>query len=179
MSSNYTGAITKPTESQMIVCHGYDCRLKTSLAVSTRDSAYFAKVMNDGKDSPNSERAAISKAIQYFEDRAADAIGVRDKGKSTLTDSGHKGQMDCIDESTNSRTLLLYLQGRNLLKYHKVLGNVSRGLMIDGRYPHSTALISDPAGAKWAVDSWYEPMGGAPDILPLGEWQSRGVGGQR
>jgi hypothetical protein len=25
------------------------------------------------------------------------------------------------------------------------------------------------------VDSWYAPMGGAPDIFPLSQWKKRGV----
>ena len=49
-----------------------------------------------------------------------------------------------------------------------------RGFFLDGRYPHATAVIGDASGVKWAVDSWYEPAGGAPDIMPLREWRSRG-----
>ena len=85
-----------------------------------------------------------------------------------------KGQMDCIDESTNTDTLLRYLAERGLLKYHKVERKASRGNFIDGRYPHFTAVVSDPAGVKWVVDSWYAPTGGAPDIFPYSQWKVRG-----
>ena len=34
-------------------------------------------------------------------------------------------------------------------------------------------------GTRWAVDSWYEPMGGKPDVMPLDQWKSRGVMGER
>jgi hypothetical protein len=117
--------------------------------------------------------------VAYFETRAGQAIGVRDTAKSTLAQSGRMGQMDCIDESTNTRTLLLYLQGRGFLRHHNVESNVSRGFFADGRYPHSTAVVSEKGGPRWAIDSWYEPMGGKPDIMPLDQWKTRGVMGER
>ena len=52
-------------------------------------------------------------------------------------------------------------------------------LDVDGRYPHSTAVLSEKGGTRWAVDSWYEPMGGKPDVMPLDQWKSRGVMGER
>lgn len=121
----------------------------------------------------------MGRAIAYFEQRSTQKIGIKDEPKSDITQSGRMGQMDCIDESTNSRTVLLYLQSRGLLKHHSVLGNVSRGFFADGRYPHSTAVVQEKGGQKWAVDSWYEPAGGEPDIMPLSEWQRRGVMGER
>ena len=60
------------------------------------------------------------------------------------------------------------------MKHHKVERNVSRGYFLDRRYPHFTAVVSDPAGVRWVVDSWYKPMGGAPDIMLLEQWKLRG-----
>lgn len=179
VSSNYTGAITRPDRAQMIVCHGFNCYMKTTLHLSQSDDEQFARLMAPGQASAAAERQAIANAIAYFETRATKAIGVADGAKSSGLESGKRGQMDCIDESTNSRTLLLYLQKRGLLNHHKVLGNVSRGFFADGRYPHSTALVADTSGRKWAVDSWFEPAGGKPDIMPLDEWLRRGVMGVR
>lgn len=178
-SSNYSAEMKKVDSARLIVCHGFDCRNKTTLALSSADSARFAAIMARGRASPVAERAAISSAVRYFETRAGHTIGIRDTAKSTIAQSGRRGQMDCIDESTNTKSLLLYLANRGLLKHHKVLSNVTRGFFADGRYPHSTAVVQERSGAKWAVDSWYEPMGGAPDIMPLAEWQSRGVMGER
>ncbi|MDP3895756.1 MAG: hypothetical protein Q8Q62_03680 [Mesorhizobium sp.] len=179
VSSNY-GVVVKQTNSaRLMICHGFDCRNQTKLDLSEADSARFKAIMAKGAASAESERAAIAKAVSYFEDRAGQAIGIRDTAKSTIAQSGRMGQMDCIDESTNTRTLLLHLEARGLLKHHKVERNVSRGFFADGRYPHSTAVASDKSGKKWAIDSWYEPMGAPPDIMPLSKWQSRGVLGER
>lgn len=178
-TSNLTADMERPSAGRITVCHGFDCRRKTQLNLTEADGKRFAAIMAEGKASPAAERAAVSKAVQHFERRAGEAIGVLDKPKSDITQSGLVGQMDCIDESMNTRMLLLHLAGRGLLAHHKVEGNVSRGVLVDGRYPHSTAVLRDPSGQKWAVDSWYEPMGGPPDIMPLTEWTKRGVAGVR
>jgi len=178
-SSNYSAVKKETTVSKLSVCHGFDCRNRTTLALSAGDANRFASIMARGKGSANAERQAVSSAVAYFETRAGQAIGIRDTAKSSLAQSGRMGQMDCIDESTNTRTLLLYLQGRGLIRHHWVESNVSRGFFADARYPHSTAVLSEKGGARWAIDSWYEPMGSKPDVMPLDQWKSRGVMGER
>ncbi|CAG0972494.1 MAG: hypothetical protein F9K19_17235 [Rhizobiaceae bacterium] len=162
---------------RIYVCSGFNCHFKTRLDFGASDARRFAEIMTGGRGSPQAERSAISSAVQYYEKRAGAAIGVIDDAKSDFGASGELGQMDCIDESTNTRSLLLYLERRGLLQHHSVLANVSRGLFIDGRYPHSTAVLLDRSGKEWAVDSWYAPMGAAPDILPMAQWLKRGVMG--
>lgn len=179
VSSNYSPEVTETSSARLVVCHGFDCRRQTKLDLTSADARRFAALMGKGARSAEAERAAVSEAVRHFENRAGQVIGVRDGPKSTIAQSGRIGQMDCIDESTNTRTLLLYLQGRGLLKHHSVEGNVSRGFFADGRYPHSTAVLRDKGGTKWAIDSWYEPMGGPPDIRLLAEWLQRGVLGER
>jgi hypothetical protein len=162
------------TRHQIDVCHGYSCKFRSKLMLGKADARRLASILASGRGSAKAERKAISRAVRYFEDRAYSVIGIRDEPRSKFGASGIRGQMDCIDESTNTRALLLYLADRKLLAHHSVGRNSSRGLLIDGRYFHSTAVIRDRAGVKWAVDSWYAPMGGAPDILPLSDWESRG-----
>ena len=172
-------AADTPVPATLAACYGYGCRSSAKIPVTASVSRRFSTLMAYGGRSPEAERKAISKAVQYFEELSASAIGTRDRAKSPIIASGEKGQMDCIDESTNTRNVMLYLQSRGLLKHHKVQPNVSRGFLIDGRYPHWTAVVSDPSGKKWAVDSWYEAAGGPPDVVPLDYWRTRGIGGQR
>lgn len=180
VSSNYSGEVAATRPERINVCHGFNCYFKTRYAVSAADRARFQAIMAQGRASPAAERSAISRAVMLFEERASAAIGVRDRAKSGFSESGQKGQMDCIDESTNTRSLLLYLAAHGWLQHHDVLSNVSRGVFLDGRYPHSTAVVREKAsGRRWAIDSWYEPAGGAPDIMPLEEWLRRGVMGER
>jgi hypothetical protein len=174
-SSNYTGAMTVPQKSRIIVCHGHNCTFKTNVDLDAAAQKRLADTLSGGAKSAAAERAAIATADQYYEELAFAAIGVRDEPQSGFSTAGKRGQMDCIDESTNTRSLLRYLDAQGLLKYHTVQGNVSRGLLFDGRYPHSTAVIRDKAtGVDWVVDSWYSKMGGAPDVFLLKDWLPRG-----
>jgi hypothetical protein len=156
------------------ICHGYGCTFHSTLKLGASDAKRLASIMSAGAKSPRAERAAISNAVRYFEDRTRHVTGVTDQRKSEFGAARVRGQMDCVDESTNTHTLLKYLERHGLLRHHDVMRNASRGFLIDGRYPHSTAVIRDQAGVKWVVDSWYAPMGGAPDILPLSDWLPRG-----
>lgn len=178
------GCVTPETESMdppkrsITVCHGFGCLFTTPVAVTARDhkimAGYFARATT-----AKAERAAISRAVQYFEKRAASVIGKRDGPRSSPREIGKAGQMDCIDESENTRALLVYLRRAGLLKHYTVESNATRGILLDSRFFHSTAVVRDKGGERWAIDSWYEATGGAPDIMPLEEWRTRGVMGQR
>jgi len=171
--SDAEGAVAVGTPKTIQICHGYGCKFRSRLVLTASDGARFRSIMSAGSGSPKAERAALSRAVRYYEERTFAATGFRDRPKTRLG-KPERGQMDCIDESTNTRALLLYLAERGLLRHHEVERNVSRGFFIDKRYPHFTAVISDPAGVEWVVDSWYKPMGGAPDIMPYEQWKLRG-----
>jgi hypothetical protein len=180
------GCISTPSEyavrsavARINVCHGFGCHFKSELNLGAADARRLLAIMAAGATSAKAERAAVSRAVRYYEDRAAGVIGVRDEPKSNAGQYHRRGQMDCVDESTNTRSLLLYLERRRLLRHHTVDRNVTRGFLIDGRYPHATAVLRDKSGKKWAIDSWYEPAGDPPDIRPLSEWLTRGVMGVR
>lgn len=161
------------------VCHGYSCYYRTTLRLGDGDLKRIDSLMQGGKASAEAERHAVSRVVQYVEKRAAAAVGVRDRAKSDFGRGRERGQMDCVDESTNTTALLKLLARRGLLRHHTVRRPVSRGFFIDRRYPHFTAVLREEGGRKWAVDSWYEPAGGPPDILPLKDWARRGVMGER
>jgi len=167
------------TAVHLLVCHGYGCNFRTMIALTPQDVQAIQRAFaNDGNTAPG-ERAAIKKAVAIYEQRATQVIGVRDEPRMAFGRPKRKGQMDCTDESTNTQGLLRYLQGAGYLKFHRSGRRVVRGVFIDGRYPHWTAVISDDKGVKWAVDSWYGAGGEEPDILPLKEWKKHGRGGRR
>lgn len=162
----------------LAICHGFGCKFTTRVGLTPKDERALAGYFRSVRTA-KAERDAISRAVKYAENRATAVIGIRDRAKSSSREAGHAGQMDCIDESGNTRALLLYLARKGLLRHHTVERNVSRGFLLDGRYFHSTAVIRETGGRSWAVDSWYEPAGGAPDIMLVDEWRVRGVMGER
>jgi len=120
--------------------------------------------------SSTAERGAIGRLIAWSERQAQRRLGLpRDNAKSTGFDLG-PGQMDCIDESTNTISFLQLLTARGLLKHHKIIGQRDRGFVVDFRLPHTTAVMKETDGKEWAVDSWYRAGGEAPVIIPLSEW---------
>ncbi len=161
------------------VCHGYGCTYRTSVTLTAANRAQIASIMASGNTSAEAERAAVRRAVQVFERRSTEVIGVADRPKMEFGKGRERGQMDCIDESTNTDHFLRYLQDEGLLRFHTVARRDSRGSFIDGRYPHFTAVLKDGSGTLWAVDSWYEPAGGPPDVMRLAEWKGRGYGGVR
>lgn len=160
---------------RVAICHGYGCSYRAMLNLTAADGQKFQEIFA-GADSAAAERTAISQANQYFEERTYSVTGVRDQPSGKFGAARIRGQMDCIDESTNTRTFLMYLSERGLLKHHKLMKNVSRGFLLDGRYPHWSAVVRDTAtGVDWVVDSYYTPMGAPPDIMTLADWKLRGV----
>lgn len=174
VSSQYTGEITKTDPSRIVVCHGYDCYYKTKMPVSRAEANRYASIMAPGRASPEAERRAISAAVQYFEERTAAFLGHRDTPMSQFSNNRKKGEMDCIDEGTNSQSLLRYLEVRGLLRHHKVGPTVSRGFVLDGQFPHVAATLIEKGGRKWAVDSWPIAVGTPPTVMPLDRWMVDG-----
>lgn len=174
ISSNYTGEITKTDTSRIMICHGFDCYYKTKLPVSGADGKRYASLMASGSASPEAERRAVATAIQYFEEKSAAQLGHRDTPMSQFANARRKGEMDCIDEGTNSDSLLRYLAARGLVRHHKVGAIVSRGFILDGQFPHVAARLRENGGADWVVDSWPVAVGTAPVIMPLDRWRKDG-----
>ncbi len=161
------------------VCHGYECYYRSKVTLTSKEEQRIRGLLQAGGRSADGERKALRAAVAIVEQRSTATIGVRDKPKMQFGKARIRGQMDCIDESTNTDTFLHYLQSRGWLKHHSVARRASRGAFFDGRYPHWTAVIEDRQGQRWAVDSWYEAGGGPPDIMPLQQWKRRGYMGER
>ncbi len=153
------------------VCHGYDCTYRTKVGLSPSDQSRIRSLLQKGARSALHERDALRHAVALFEKRSTAAIGVRDEPRMQFGRARIKGQMDCVDESTNTDQFIRYLAKNGWLRHHTPERRTSRGLFIDGRYPHWTAVIRDDSGKDWAVDSWYGAGGDRPDITPLSQWK--------
>ncbi|MEP3047303.1 MAG: hypothetical protein ABJL55_10185 [Roseibium sp.] len=167
-----------PKDTKIYICHGFGCTYKTPVSLSSEDLNKLRGILATGKSSPSAERRAIGKAVQWQELRvAAEAGSKNDVGGFDMQNSGKRGQMDCIDESTNTNSLLLIAENHGYLHHHKVSSPVGRGFLLDGRYPHATATITEKStGNAYAVDSWVRSNGEKPNIIPIDEWFARRQG---
>jgi len=167
-------AVIHPSQQRVIVCHGYECRLKTGVALSEADMETIGGFMRAGSGSAASERVAIAKTIGWMENRVAPFAGTaEDRDYRDLASGGDPSQLDCIDEAANSTSYLMLLRSLGLLQYHTIGHPISKGFLLDGRYPHVTpVLLENDTGAQYAIDSWILPNGEAPIVMLLEDWKN-------
>lgn len=166
-----------PDGNRAYICHGYTCRIVTPVRFDAVEMREIAGPLVAGVSDAAAERSALSSAVQAFETIVGARIGTAGDLAGMQFGKGNPGQMDCIDEATNTTSLLLLLQSHGYLKYHRVEPPSARGFFLDGRYPHATAVLTDiKAGKKWAIDSWPRANALPPVILPLAEWKRSRVG---
>ncbi|MCP1198811.1 hypothetical protein [Notoacmeibacter sp. MSK16QG-6] len=160
--------------STLSVCSGFGCKFREHFTISAKERAHLRSIMAQGSVSPDAERRAIRRATALMERLAQRKLGfAADAPLSHQRHAKQRGQMDCYDESQNTRTYLDWLQSAGMIRHHKSLRKIAqRGYLLDGRYPHKTALIRETSGKVWAVDSWRGRNGQPPEIIPLSRWKA-------
>ena len=165
-----------PTKDTVYVCHGYTCRIVTPVRFSPAEISRMAGKLAKGVTDDAAEREQVSKTVQVFETIVGARIGTSADLPKMQFGRGADDQMDCIDEATNTTSLLMLLAQNGYLKHHKVEPPSARGFFLDGRYPHATAVLKVVAtGEKWAIDSWPRANAEPPVVQPLKVWK-RGRG---
>ncbi|WP_157019175.1 hypothetical protein [Mesorhizobium xinjiangense] len=173
-SSNYEDVAANSSTQSFAVCSGFDCYWRTKVPVTRRDANRYAAIMAAGRSSPDAERKAVAKAVVYFEKSNAAFLGHTDTPMSQFRNAGKKGEMDCIDEGTNTQSLLRYLDRRGLLRHHSAGPTITRGFILDGQFPHVTAVLIEENGFRWSVDSWPTEVGQEPEIMSVEQWVKNG-----
>ncbi|MBT9292570.1 hypothetical protein [Prosthecodimorpha staleyi] len=165
------GNVGMPRGNRLVYCHGFECRLRTIIALSDADEKAIANIFATRRGSAAEERDAIDHLVQYWEQRAAPQLGGPPDIRGSEPDQANQpGQTDCLDEATNSTTILIYAQQHGLLRYHTVVRPDSRGGFI---YAHATAVYREIGGEEWVVDSWMRDSGDPNDIMLKSEWDSK------
>ncbi len=177
-SSQYDDVAANTSTQSITVCSGYDCYWRIKVPVTRQDANRYAAIMSAGRASPEAERKAVAKAVVYYEKRNAAHLGHTDTPMSQFRNAGKKGEMDCIDEGTNTQSLLRYLDRRGLLKHHSAGPTITRGFILDGQFPHVTAVLIQKNGTRWSVDSWPTEVGEDPEIMTVDKWVNSGDLGQ-
>ena len=62
-------SVYPPRPGQMTVCYGFVCRRRFMLDFSTRDKAALSAILARGRASAAAERAAVQKAVVWFDRR--------------------------------------------------------------------------------------------------------------
>ena len=164
--------ITDPAPGKFSVCHGFSCAQVTQVGLNEAQWFAITSVFEHAAATPAEERGQIAQAIGKFEEFVGVLTGTSgDLGENAISGLDLSGQMDCIDESTNSTTYLRILAKAGFLRWHRVEDRVTRGWFLFG-WPHTTAVVSErESGKRWAIDSWFFANGHPPAVAPLEVWQ--------
>ena len=167
-----------PVGDKLYICHAFSCALTTPVTLNAAELTRIRAPFRRSIKNAEAERAAVSDSVQIFEEIIGARVGTSGDRGGLDIGGGDPGQLDCIDEATNTTSLLLLLTAKGDLKYHEVRRPVARGFLLDGRYPHATAVLREKDSDKsWAIDSWRTANAKPPVIQDLDVWiVSRGSG---
>ena len=162
--------ITDPDPTQFTVCYNNGCASLARLKLSAEQWQSIRALFAPPADTAAGEREQIRTAIALFETIVGPMTGTSGDKGGTFAGFGESGQMDCIDESTNTTIYLLMLKKYGLLRWHNVADRATRWSLFS--WPHTTAVIEERANKQeWAVDSWFLDNGEPPFVLPLETWR--------
>jgi hypothetical protein len=155
------------------ICHGHGCRLRSEVGLTELEWDPVTDLFAEPASDARIERGRIAMAIGIVESAVGRKAGTsKDRGGTFNAMSGND-QFDCYDETTNTSVYLTLLARAGYLKWHRLEGWAGRGALIDGAWPHQTAVVVEIAsGHAYAVDSWFEDNGRAAHVVPLEEWRA-------
>ncbi|WP_371814836.1 hypothetical protein [Bradyrhizobium sp. CCBAU 51753] len=164
-------SIYPPSATSMTVCYGFVCRRRETLDFSAADRAALTKIMAAGRANAAAERAAMQKAVIWFDRRMAPILGTDKRvAKADFRANDDKHNYDCWDTTRNTTSLMLVLRAWNLFKFHDVGDPHYRGFSL-GQTPHNTAVLVERATkVEWAVDLWPRGYLQPPDVMTVTQW---------
>ena len=164
--------ITRPKPDKFSVCYDHTCETVDTVSLTPAEWSQIRLVFNPLPTTPAGERKRIQQAIALMERIVGKKTGTyRDKGKN-LKGLFHQGQMDCIDESTNTTSYLVMMKRDGLIRWHTIEDRATRYPSLLS-WPHTTAVIRETRSKRYyAVDSWFFDNGKPPVIVPLKLWRT-------
>lgn len=159
-----------PTPARFSICHGNSCRLRTDVSLSTEEWTQVGALFDPAPADALAERRQIAHAIgllETFTGRQADTL---EDAPGMGVHWNPDGQLDCIDEATNSTAYLRMMAGDRLVRFHDI-GLPANRFVITAWGPSNTATIKEIAtGKAYAVESYFRYNGEPAYILPLDVW---------
>jgi hypothetical protein len=163
--------ISKPTPDVFSVCFNHSCQTVETHSITRQEWQRFVTPLETPNESAEKERDAVARAIAIMEQIVGPKTGTGQDLGENLRGLLKTGQMDCIDESTNTTTYLYMLEQAGYLKWHTLADRSTRFGIFAGM-PHTTAVIEDnTTHTRYAVDSWFFDNGKPPAIIKLSAWK--------
>ena len=157
-----------PTPSAFTYCSDHNCEVEHPVSLSEEQWAAVTEPLAAAGTDAGAERTALAEVVARYERAVAVQAGTGADEAGTHVFSP-PGQLDCVDEAVNTTRLLVMLQNRDLLHFHRALRPIHRSFVGNSR-THMTAVIQEVGGPAYAVDSWFRPSGQPADIVELDLW---------
>ena len=167
-ASAASGAEQRRAPPPFEICYDYGCRSQASVALRGDDWQRVRELFAIPALTGAEEREQIAAAIALLEQLASARSGIGHDLGGNIDGHGQPGQMDCIDESTNTTAYLRLLAADDLLIFHRIGARVRRAPWIFD--PHWAATLIDRDGRRYAVDSWFLDNGRRPYVQALPAW---------
>lgn len=159
-----------PTPEAFSVCHDLSCHSISNVSLSNQQWQNISDLFSPVAATPTMERQQIQRAVALLEKTVGQQVGTDSDNAKNILHGSRQGQLDCIDEATNTSVYLRLLESENILKWHITAPRTSRG-PLSGQAPHNTASIVDiTTDERYAVDAWFKANGEPPAIVKLTEW---------
>lgn len=154
-------------------CQSYGCPNYKNVILSKSDWKRIENTFGPKAKNAAQEREKIAKTIGEFERIVGPITGTQDDKRGTFIQTG-KGQLDCVDESTNTTIYMMMLKQKGLMPFHEIEQPQVRWPIISGRgWMHQTAVITEKeTGEQYAIDSWFEDNGIDPWVVPMDAWRN-------
>ncbi len=163
-------SLTRPEISSFGHCSGHGCESLQDVGFGPSEWAGFRRLFEPAATSAAQERAQVAEAVARFERLTGTKTGTDGDLGGTWPGFMLSGQLDCVDETVNTQTLLRLLMAEGLLRRHRIAKPAGRGTILDG-LPHRTAVLTEiESGTDYAIDSWSYDNGERPEVVLLASW---------
>ena len=159
-----------PTPARFGVCYGNSCRLHADVSLSEAEWALVRALFEPSPEDALTERRRISRATGLLEAFTGRQTGTSEDAPGMGVHWNPDGQLDCIDEATNSTAYLRMMAADGLIRFHDI-GLPANRFVITAWGPSNTATITERASGKvYAVESYFRNNGEPSDVMPLDIW---------
>ena len=154
-----------------VQCYDFGCKTTRELRFNEHQWDEIKALFTSGVVDSVTEKQAIRRAIAMMERMSGEQTDTHLDRGGNYPGSDIPGQMDCIDESTNTFQYLSALEQLELLKWHRVDTKQRRIVWFATHWTASIREIDN--NQLFAVDSWYRDNGEMPYIQPLADWSQK------
>ena len=164
-------AVDRPLP-EVTICYNYDCNRTAHVRPGVDEWSTIVNQFKPAARSAVEERGMIRRAVAVLEHIAGTQTPTyRDRGRNPIVNDW-PGQMDCIDESTNTKRYLDLLQERGLLRWHRAAERVYRAPHLFDQH-WAGQIIELETLDRYVVDSWFLDNGNMPYIQAASAWQRK------